>query len=120
MDHFQKRPMQKSRISHPGVQKVSRLIDALIDHVSRGAEATSAECQTDTRNAPCLASWDAFTWFELAQDWELADFLTSGTDEAKRLVRSLQSWLRWCGQTETEALSGETTGNQHEKSDRGG
>lgn len=96
--------MQNNGIPLPEVEKISKLIDALRDYAVKSARANREEHLKDTYQSPCLASWDAFMWFELVQDWELVDFLTSGTDKAALLVRSLQSCLQWYGQTELEKI----------------
>jgi hypothetical protein len=88
----------------PEVEKVSKLIDALRDYAVNSARAYYEENPADRYLAPCLASWDSFAWFELVQDWEIIDFLISGTREAKLLVRSLQSCLQWYGQTEVDEI----------------
>jgi hypothetical protein len=88
----------------PEVEKISKLIDALRDYAVRSARAYWEEHMTDAYRAPSLASWDSFAWFELVQDWEIIDFLISGADKAKLLVRSLQSLLQWYGQTEVDEI----------------
>ena len=97
-------PMQNSGKSLPAVEKISILIDALRDYAVRDARAYWEEHLTDTYRAPSLASWDAFAWFELVQDWELVAFLLSDGSEARRLTRSLQSLLQWYGQTEIDEI----------------
>lgn len=97
-------PMQNNDIPLPEVEKISKLIDALRDYAVKSARVSYEENLTDTYSAPCLASWDAFAWFELVQDREIIDFLTSGTRQAKLLVRSLQSCLQWYGQTEVDKI----------------
>ncbi len=96
--------MQNNDIPLPGVEKISKLIDALRDYAVKSAGASFEEQMTDTYRAPSLSSWDACMWFELVQDWELSDFLISGTGKAKLLVRSLQACLQWYGQTEIEEI----------------
>jgi hypothetical protein len=88
----------------PGVEKISRLIDALRDYALKEAGAFPGESWAASYNAPDLALWDAFLWFELAQDWEVADFLASGTYRAKKLLRSLQSLMKWYGQAERDDM----------------
>jgi hypothetical protein len=97
-------PMQNNDIPLPEVEKISKLIDAIRDYAVKSARAYYEENPADTYHAPCLASWDAFAWFELAQDWELVDFLLSGGPKARRLMRSLQSLLQWYGQTEIDEI----------------
>ena len=97
--------MQNSDIPLPGVEKISKMIDAVRDYAVKSARAYCEEQMTDTYRAPSLTSWDACMWFELVQDWELSDFLISGTDKAKLLVKSLQSCLQWYGQTEIEEIN---------------
>jgi len=58
----------------------------------------------DAYSGPLLATWDAFLWFELAQDWKMVDFLLSDWYQACRLRRSLQSLLQWYGQTELDGI----------------
>jgi len=101
--HFSS-PMQNNDTPLPGVEKISKLIDALRDYSLMSARAYWEDQFKDTYQAPCLASWDAFQWFELVQDWELIDFLISGTDKARLLVRSLQSHLQWSGQAEIDEI----------------
>jgi hypothetical protein len=96
--------MQNNGIPLPEVEKISKLIDALRDYAVTSARSYWEDHLKDLYRAPCLTSWDAFTWFELVQDWELVDFLISGTDKAGLLVRSLQSCLQWYGQTEIDEI----------------
>ncbi|MGO9015125.1 MAG: hypothetical protein ACLQF0_09105 [Dissulfurispiraceae bacterium] len=88
----------------PEVEKISKLIDALRYYAIKNARQYWTEHLKDIYHAPCLASWDAFMWLELVPDWELIDFLISGTDEAKLLMKSLQSCLQWFGQNEIEKI----------------
>ena len=97
-------PMQNNGIPLPELEKISKLIDALRDYGLKSARQYWEEYQSNTYDAPCLASWDAFMWFELVQDWELCDFLVSGSDKAKKLVKSLQSCLQWYGQGEIDEI----------------
>ncbi len=83
----------------PEVEKISRLIDALRDYAVNSAREQWEEHQMDVYCAPDFASWDDFSWFELARDWKLVDFLLSDRWEACRLMRSLQSLIQWYGQT---------------------
>ncbi len=53
----------------PGVDKISKLIDALWDYAVKSARVYFAEYLKDECHDPCLASWDAFMWFELVPDW---------------------------------------------------
>lgn len=85
-------------MSLPEVEKISKLIDALRAYADVSAREHCEEHPAETYCAPCMASWDALAWFELVQEWDLIDFLVSGTNEAKLLVRSLQSCLQWFGQ----------------------
>ena len=96
--------MQNNGIPLPAVEKISKLIDALRDYAVKSAREYWEEHLEVTYHAPCLSSWDAFSWFELVQDWELVDFLISGADKARLLVRSLQSCLQWYGQTEIDGI----------------
>lgn len=84
----------------PAVEKVSRLIDALRDYTMKEAGAFPGDSWAASYSAPDFDSWNAFEWFDLAQDWEVADFLASGTYRAKVLLRSLQFLVEWHGQTE--------------------
>ena len=88
----------------PGVEKISRLIDALRDYALKEAGAFPGDSWATSYCAPDLVSWDAFEWFEHAQDWEVADFLTSGTYRVKVLIRSLQSLVHWYGQAERNKM----------------
>jgi len=97
-------PMQNNDIPLPELEKISKLISALRDYGVKSAREYWEEYQSSTYDAPSLASWDAFMWFELVQDWELVGFLISGTDKAGRLVRSLQSCLQWYGQGEIDEI----------------
>jgi len=92
--------MQNSDMPLLRVEKISKLIDALRNYAVKSSRADCEEQMTNTYRAPSLTSWDAWMWFELLQDWEVSDFLISGTDKAKLLVKSLQSCLQWYGQTE--------------------
>ena len=88
----------------PGVEKVSRLIDALRDYALKEAGAFPGESWAVSYSPPDLALWDAFLWFEFARDWEVADFLTSGTYRAKVLLSSLQSLMQWYWQAERDNM----------------
>ncbi len=96
--------MQNEPMSLPEVEKISRLIDAIRDYAVKNAQSYYDEHLTDRYCAPSLASWDAFMWFELVQDWELVDFMMSEGWEARRLTRSLQSLLQWYGQTGVDEM----------------
>lgn len=98
--------MQNEDIPLPRVGKISKLMDALRDYSLKSARAYREDHFKDTYQAPCLASWDAFMWFELMQDWEPIDFLISGTDKARLLVRSLQSFIQLSGQAEIDEILG--------------
>jgi len=88
----------------PEVREISRAIDAVRDYAVTTAHACYEKHLTDIYQAPSLSSWDACMWFDLVQNWELSYFLVSGTDRAKRLVRSLQSCLQWYGQSEIDKI----------------
>lgn len=88
----------------PAVEKVSRLIDALRDYTMKEAGAFPGDSWAASYSAPDFDSWNAFEWFDLAQDWEVADFLASGTYRAKVLLRSLQFWVEWHGQSERDEM----------------
>jgi len=88
----------------PAVEKISRLIDALRDYTLKEAGAFPGDSRAASYSAPDFGSWDAFEWFELAQDWEVADFLASGTSGAKVLLRSLQFLAEWHGRAERDEM----------------
>ena len=88
----------------PGIEKISRLIDALREYALKEAGAFPGESWAASYSAPNLALWDAFLWFELAKDWEIVNFLTSGTYRARVLLRSLQSLAQWYGQAERDEM----------------
>lgn len=88
----------------PGVEKISRLIDALRNYALKEAGSFPGESWAASYNAPNLALWDAFLWFELAQDREVVEFLTSGTYRARVLLSSLQSLMQWYGQSERDDM----------------
>ena len=88
----------------PEVREISKIIDAIRDYAVTSARACYEERLTDLYHAPSLSSWNAWMWFELVQDWKLSDFLVSGTDKAKKLVKSLQSCLQWYGQREIDEI----------------
>ncbi len=88
----------------PGVEKLSRLIDALRDYALKEAGAFPGESWAASYSPPDLDLWDAFLWFELTRDWEVADFLGSGTYRAKVLLGSLQSLMQWYGQAERDDM----------------
>ncbi len=90
--------MQNSDAPLPEVEKVSRLIDAIREYALRDARESCNGHGAGIYHAPCLASWDAFAWFELVKDWEIVDYLLSGSDRSKRLLRSLQACVQWYGQ----------------------
>ncbi len=97
-------PMRNNDMRLPEVEKVSKLIDALSDFAVNSARGQWEGCPREVYCAPDLASWDDFSWFELAQDWKVVDFLLSDRWEACRLMRSLQSLLQWYGQTELDEI----------------
>ncbi|MFI5293849.1 MAG: hypothetical protein ACHQ0Y_02350 [Thermodesulfovibrionales bacterium] len=88
----------------PGVEKISRLIDALRNYALKEAGSFPGESWAASYNAPNLGLWDAFLWFELAQDREVVEFLTSGTYRARVLLSSLQSLMQWYGQSERDDM----------------
>jgi hypothetical protein len=88
----------------PGVEKISKLIDALRDYALKEAGAFPGESWAVSYCAPNLVLWDTFLWFELTKDWEVTDFLTSGTYRAKVLLSSLQSLMQWYGQAERDSM----------------
>ena len=88
----------------PEVREISIIIDAIRDYAVTSARACHEEHLTDLYHAPSLFSWDAWMWFELIQDWKVSYFLASGTDKAKKLVKSLQSCLQWYGQGEVDEI----------------
>jgi len=79
----------------PKLEKISDLVIALKSYSDRRAESCRGLHLTYILDVPRLASWDAMDWYELVQDWELIDFLVSGTAEADLLVKSLQSCIQW-------------------------
>lgn len=96
--------MPGRQVSVPGVDRISTLVDALCNYAARSAREHWTESLTKVCVSPRLASWDALAWFELAGDWDPAAFLTSGSVETERLVRSLQSLLQWQGQSELHEM----------------
>ncbi len=88
----------------PAVEKISILIDVLRDYALKEAGAFPGDSWAASYSAPDFGSWSAFEWFELAQDWEVADFLASGTYRAKVLLRSLQFLVEWYGQAERDEM----------------
>jgi hypothetical protein len=96
--------MRNDDVPFPAVKQISHLIDALRDYALRSARLHCEQQMTDTYRAPFLTSWDACQWFELMHDWEIVDFLISGNDQANLLVKSLQAFLQWYGQTEVEEI----------------
>lgn len=96
--------MQSNAMPLPEVREISKIIDAIRDYAVTSAHACHEEYPTDPYHAPSLSSWNAWMWFELVQAWTLSDFLVSGTDKAKKLVKSLQSCLQWYGQREIDEL----------------
>lgn len=88
----------------PAVEKISRLLNALREYILKEAGAFPGDSWAASYSAPDFGSWNAFEWFELAQDWEVADFLATGTYRAKVLLRSLQFLIEWYGQAERDEL----------------
>ena len=89
----------------PEVREMSIIIDAIRDYAVASSRACCEEHLTDRYHAPSLSSWDACMWFELLQNWALSCFLVSGTDRARKLVKSLQSCLQWYGQREIDEIN---------------
>jgi len=95
----------KSNDMHlPEVGKISKIIDAMRTYAVVTARTCSEDHLTEKYQAPSLSSWNSVMWYELLQDWELSEFLVSGTDRANRLVRSLQCCLQWYGQGEIDEI----------------
>jgi|SRR5208283_2697329 len=90
--------------SVPNVEKISPLITALKLYIDRHAGSCCKTPSSYVFDNPCLASWDALDWYELIQDIELIDFLVSGTKQADKLLRSLQSYIQWQMQTEVNQI----------------
>ena len=88
----------------PGVEKISRLIDGLREYALKEAGAFPGESWAASYSAPELALWDDFLWFELAQDWEVVEFLTSRTYRARVLLSSLRSLMQWYGQAARDEM----------------
>ncbi len=88
----------------PGVEKLSRLIEALREYALKEAGAFPGDSWAAFYSAPDFDSWNAFKWFKLAQDREVANFLASGTYRAKVLLRSLQFLAEWYGQAERDEM----------------
>ncbi len=101
-------PTQSETMDTPEVERISRLIDALRDYAITSAHEQWERHRTDAYRAAGMAGWDAFTWFELAHDWEMADFLLSDSWQACRLRRWLQSLLQWHGQNELDEIIART------------
>lgn len=94
--------MQSNVPSLPDIGTISRLIDTLRDYALRSAHEQWGEHMSETYLPPRLDSWDAFAWFELSGDWQVVDYLLSDTNQARRLMNSLQSCLQWYGQQELD------------------
>jgi hypothetical protein len=90
--------------SVPEVEKISALILALKLYIDKHAGSCREPQSAHVFDTPCLASWDALDWHEVIQDIEMIDFLISGTTEADRLLRSLQSCIQWQMQTEVDHI----------------
>ncbi len=85
-------------MTRPAIDKISRLIDALIVYADNRAQAQCIHRIDPVFNVPGLVSADALFRLSLVPDPELAEFLASDTEEAKLLRKSLQSFLKWHGQ----------------------
>ena len=88
----------------PEVEKISALITALKLYSDSRVESNRKQLPSYVFDPPRLASWDALDWYELVHDWELIDFLVSGTPKADRLLRSLQSCLQWFEHAEIDEV----------------
>lgn len=88
----------------PNVEKISALVTAIKLYSGMRAESFRGQHSAYALDTPRLASWDALDWYELVQDWELIDFLVSGTPKANLLVRSLQSCLQWYAQADIDEV----------------
>ncbi len=86
------------------VDQISRIITILSTISEADAIVSFKHRRSDVYEAPRLMTWDAATWFALLADREAAEFLTSGINESRRLLRSLQAFCRWRGQAETNEL----------------
>ena len=96
--------MENSELPLPELGKLSRLISALRDYALKSARDQWTKNTSSAYLAPCINSWDAFAWFELAKDWEVVNYLLSDTKRAGRLMRSLHYCLQWYGQNEIDRL----------------
>ena len=81
--------------SMPEVEKISALITALTLYIDMHARSCCNPQSAHVFETPSLTSWDALDWYEVIQDIEVIDFLISGTKEADRLLRSLQSFFKY-------------------------
>jgi len=82
-------------MSAPKVDKISELLTAFKLSSARRGGSCRRQHSAYALDTPHLASWDSLDWYEIVQEWELRDFLVSGTAEANLLMRSLQSCLQW-------------------------
>ena len=96
--------MENNELPLPELGKLSRLISALRDYALTSAHDQWAKNMPEIYLTPRLDSWDYFDWFELAKEWEVVNYLLSGTIRAKRLMRSLHSCIQWYGQSEIDRL----------------
>ncbi|MGO9377537.1 MAG: hypothetical protein ACLPN1_11400 [Dissulfurispiraceae bacterium] len=79
----------------PEVAKISDLITALTLYIDMHARSFRNPQSEHVFDTPSMTSWDALDWYEVIQDIEVIDFLISGTKEADRLLRSLQSYCKY-------------------------
>jgi hypothetical protein len=83
------------KITRPGVPQISALITSLDLYLNKFILSSNERKTSESLDIKRLAAWDSLDWYELTQDIELIDFLTSGTKEAGRLLLSLQSFVNW-------------------------
>jgi hypothetical protein len=96
--------MENTELPLPELWKLSGLISAVRDYALKSARDQWSKNTSDNYITPCLDSWDAFAWFELANDWDVVNYLLSGTTRSRRLMRSLYYCLKWYGQSEIDRL----------------
>ncbi len=96
--------MENTMDPYPDVDKISMLITALSVYAAKSAREQWAQKGSPAYSTPRLRCWEEGSWFELAKDRQVVDYLLSDQASAWILMRSLQFCLRWHGQAEIERL----------------
>jgi hypothetical protein len=97
-------------VSLPDVEKISKLITAIVDYAIKTARDQWAREMSPVYRAPRLRCWEECAWYELAKDLQVVNYLLSDLSGAWVLMRSLHFCLQWHGQAEINRLQSMANG----------